>query len=49
MGPKDKCKACDHYKVLSRIIVDGKPYKSCRMGETPEYCRIELEKASYKE
>jgi len=31
---------CEHYKVLNlHHIVDGKPYKSCDIGEHPESCR----------
>ena len=36
---RDLCKGCSHYKVLNpHHIVDKEPYKSCDMGEFPEFC-----------
>lgn len=37
-NPNAKCETCLGWKVLGRIIVDGKPQRSCDSGEMPDTC-----------
>jgi len=39
-----KCETCKHWKILNqRHIVDGKPVKTCDIGEYPGCCKGEME------